>query len=377
MPAPPSQPRPVSRFARYALGAYALLIVYASLFPFSDWRWQGISPFDFAWAPKPRYITDGDLIINILGYAPLGWLLARALPQHWRRWPLWLAAACGASLLSFSMESLQSLLPMRVASNLDWGTNSLGGALGAGRCVWLLPRLRLATMLRRWRDQWFAPHTGYGLLLLALWPVALLWPAPVLFGTGQVLPTLLIPALDSDGWQAFSSFLTSLGLPPPDFGPPKPWEHAVLTGAMLLGCLLLLAALLQRAAPRLLLGLLLALAGLAAVSLSTAMSFGPPHALAWATPAALGGVVLGCGVGLLGMRLPPRWAAAAAVAVLLPALAAINIVGPGPYYALNLNAWSQGMFLRLYGLPQWLSWIWPFAALAYLVARATRREDIA
>jgi Predicted integral membrane protein len=186
---------------RYALAGYVLLIVYASLYPFSGWRWQGLMPFDFALAPLPRYITFSDLLINVGGYLPLGYLIARNLPARWPRWASWLAASVLASSVSFGMEASQAFLPMRVSSNLDWLTNSLGGLLGAAICVWLLPRLRLAALLRLWRERWFAPHVGYGLLLLALWPLALLWPAAVLFGTGQIGPTLLQPALDTDTWR--------------------------------------------------------------------------------------------------------------------------------------------------------------------------------
>ncbi|MDY0329296.1 MAG: VanZ family protein [Thiomonas sp.] len=365
--------RPVSRFARYALAGYALLIVYASLYPFSGWRWQGLTPFDFALAPLPRYITASDLLINVGGYLPLGYLVARNLPARWPRWASWLAASVLASGLSFGMEALQALLPMRVSSNLDWLTNSLGGALGAAICVWLLPRLRLAALLRLWRERWFAPHVGYGLLLLALWPLALLWPAAVLFGTGQIGPTLLQPAFDTDTWRILSAWFVNSGLRLPDFAPMSGLRQTGITAAMLAGSILLLAALLRPGAPRLRLALALTFTGLLAVSLSAALSFGPGHALAWATVPTLRSVALGLMIGLPLSYLPPRWAAAGGVICLGLALLWINAAGPGPYYALNLQAWSQGLFIRLYGLPQWLSWLWPFAALLYLAARALRR----
>lgn len=369
-PVPPA--RPVSRFSRYALAGYALLIVYASLYPFSGWRWQGFMPFDFVSAPLPRYITGSDLLINMGGYLPLGYLIARTLPARWPRWASWSAAGMLASAMSFSMESLQAFLPMRVSSNLDWLTNSLGGLLGAAICVWLLPRLRLAALLRLWRERWFAPHVGYGLLLLALWPVALLWPAAVLFGTGQIGPTLLQPALDSDTWRILSAWFVNSGLRLPDFAPMSALRQTGITAAMLAGSILALSALLRPGAPRLRLAFALTLIGLLAVSLSAALSFGPDHALAWATVPTLRSVALGLMIGLPLTYLPPRWRAIAGALSLLLALVWINLTGPGPYYALNLQAWSQGLFIRLYGLPQWLSWLWPFAVLIYLVAHAFR-----
>ncbi|MGA8008404.1 MAG: VanZ family protein [Thiomonas sp.] len=364
--------RPVSRFSRYALAGYVLLIVYASLYPFSEWRWQGLMPFDFVLAPLPRYITVSDLLINVLGYLPLGYLIARILPARWPRLQSWMAASLLAAAVSFCMESFQAFLPMRVSSNLDWLTNSLGGVLGGAICVWLLPRLRVAAVLRLWRERWFAPNVGYGLLLLALWPVALLWPAAVMFGTGQIGPTLLQPALDTDAWRILSAWFVNSGMRLPDFAPMSALRQTGITAAMLAGCILALTALLRPGAPRLRLALALTATGLLAVSLSAALSFGPEHALAWATVPTLRSVVLGLMLGLPLAYLSPRWSAAAGALCLLFALVWINFSGPGPYYAMNLQSWSQGMFIRLYGLPQWLSWLWPFAALIYLVVHAFR-----
>ena len=56
--------------------AYAALIVYASLYPFADWRDQGIAPWAYLAAPWPRYWTAFDFGINVVGYMPLGFLAA-------------------------------------------------------------------------------------------------------------------------------------------------------------------------------------------------------------------------------------------------------------------------------------------------------------
>ena len=59
-----------------------VLIVYASLYPFGEWRDQGLSPFSCLWSPLPRYWTGFDVAANLLGYFPLGFLLAlTALPN--------------------------------------------------------------------------------------------------------------------------------------------------------------------------------------------------------------------------------------------------------------------------------------------------------
>ena len=68
-----------SPMARAALLAYLLLIVYASWFPFTGWRSTGLSPLAFLTLTLPRYWTVFDVVVNIVGYMPLGMLLVLAL----------------------------------------------------------------------------------------------------------------------------------------------------------------------------------------------------------------------------------------------------------------------------------------------------------
>jgi hypothetical protein len=45
-----------------------------------------------------------------------------------------------------------------------------------------------------------------------------------------------------------------------------------------------------------------------------------------------------------------------------------------PYYAASLKGWEQGQFIRFHGLARWIGWLWPYAALAWLLTRLSRRE---
>ena len=54
---------------------YGGLIVYASLYPFVGWRILAVGPLDFLLLGWPRYWTTFDLVANLLGYLPLGFLL--------------------------------------------------------------------------------------------------------------------------------------------------------------------------------------------------------------------------------------------------------------------------------------------------------------
>ena len=109
---------------------FAALIVYASLYPFEGWRNQGLMPWEFLSESWPRYWTAFDLFSNWLAYVPLGfclglgWLRSRG-GAAWL-WVGWLAMAA----LSLTLEGVQTYLPMRVASWVDWLFNTLGGGSG-------------------------------------------------------------------------------------------------------------------------------------------------------------------------------------------------------------------------------------------------------
>ena len=126
---------------------YAGLIVYASLFPFSGWRDQGLGPWAFLQAPWPRYWTRFDVLANLVGYAPLGFFLALALMRRRGAGLAVALASLAATTLSLLMEATQSYLPLRVASNVDLGLNAAGGVLGA----LLAHALERRGAIARWR----------------------------------------------------------------------------------------------------------------------------------------------------------------------------------------------------------------------------------
>ena len=59
---------------------------------------------------------------------------------------------------------------------------------------------------------------------------------------------------------------------------------------------------------------------------------------------------------------------------MMPAL--LNSAAPGAYFAQTLQTWEQGRFIRFFGIGQWLGWLWPYAALVYVLVRAVRRERL-
>ena len=133
---------------------YIGLIFYASLYPFSDWRYQGIVPWTFLGAALPKYWTGFDVAINVIGYAPLGFLLALSALRMGRGRLAVVSATLLAGLLSFSMESLQSYLPARVPSNVDLALNLAGAWLGA-LLAWALEKVGGIDRWSRFRGRGF------------------------------------------------------------------------------------------------------------------------------------------------------------------------------------------------------------------------------
>ncbi len=181
--------------------ACAALVAYASLYPLSGWHHaQGLWSLAFLSLPWPRWWTWFDVIANLLGYLPLGALVYfGALRSGRSRRVAGAAALLFPSLLSLTLELTQNYLPQRVPSALDWVLNSAGAALG----VLLAAAVDRAGLTHRWqsvRERWFVAGSSGALTLLLLWPLGLLFPAPVPLGLGQVWPRVLDAAAALGAW---------------------------------------------------------------------------------------------------------------------------------------------------------------------------------
>jgi VanZ family protein len=357
--------------------AYAVLVVYASLYPFSGWRDQGISPWAFLASPWPKYWTRFDLAANMLGYAPLGFLLALSflrrgaaafLPQG--KWAAVAVATATAALLALAMEALQSYLPYRVPSNLDFGLNVAGALAGAA----VAAGLELAGAIDRWsqfRHRWFVQDARGALVLLALWPFALLFPASVPLGLGQVLERLEA-ALGE--WLMDTPFLEWLPVREVELQPLVPAAELLCVALGVLAPCLLGFTIIRSAARRAAFAAAVLAGGVLVTALSAALSWGPVHAWAWMTLPVRLGLALGLALALFMIALPRRGCAAMMVLALGVHLSILNQAPASAYFAHTLQAWEQGRFIRFNGLAQWLGWLWPYTALVYVLVQASRRE---
>ena len=342
---------------------YTGLIVYASLYPFVHWRDQGVAPWFFLLAPLPRYWTGFDVVSNVLGYMPLGFLLALSALRTGRGRFAFRFAVLAALALSFTLESLQVYLPVRVASNLDLALNVTGAALGA-LTAWALERMSVLQRWSRFRANWFVAEARGALVLLAIWPIALLFPTAVPFGLGQVVERLQAALVDVLADSPLLDLLPVHDLELRPLSPVTEWFCVVL--AVVIPGLLGYCIIHQRAHRARFLVWLVSL-GVGTSALSAALSFGPEHAWAWLdTPVQ---VALTCAMLLLVLLLwvPRRASAALAVLVLAIYLSLINQTSTTLYFDQTLFMWEQGRFIRFHGLAQWLGWLWPFFSLVYVL----------
>ena len=349
---------------------FAILIVYASLYPFGGWRDQGLNPFYFLNAPWPRYWSRFDVVANFLGYAPLGFLVTLSvlrtslLPQ-----PA-LLATLACTVLSLFMEALQSYLPLRVPALSDWLLNASGALVGAYLAL-ALERMGVIDHWSRFRARWFVRDARGSLVLLALWPLALLFPPTVPLALGQVrrrLHDFLNTLIEG------TPFATLIDEP---IGYVLPLSNLSELIAVALGfvipCLLAFIVTLgwHRRALLLLGGIIMALA---ASSLSATLSYSPDHAWGWLSYASSVGLAAGVIAALLCLALPRKLCLGLLVAALVWQLSLINAAPETPYYAQTLQSWEQGRFVRFHGLAQWLGWLWPYAALLTALIALSRKE---
>jgi len=359
-------------------GAYGVLVVYASLYPFSGWRNQELPPWEFLFAGWPRYWTGFDLAANVVGYVPLGFLLAlsflrrgnvRFFASHPNLAAIAVAAAAGTGL-SFCMEALQNFLPSRVASNVDFGLNMAGTLAGAV----LAAGLELAGVLDHWsrfRERWFIPQARGALVLLALWPFALLFPAAVPLGLGQVLERLETAVAD---WLLDTPFLEWLPVREVELQPLVPAAELLCVALGAFVPCLLAYTILRSTGRRAAFALLTIGIGTLVTALSAALSWGPSHAWAWMSLPVRLGLLFGLLLAMLMLAVPRRGCAAVLLLVLVVHLSVLNQSPASAYFTDTLQAWEQGRFIRFNGVAQWLGWIWPYAVLVYVLLRVSRRE---
>ncbi|MFO1197290.1 MAG: VanZ family protein [Burkholderiaceae bacterium] len=376
MPVDPTDRR--SRLPEVLLGGYLLALVYGTLYPFSGWRSFGLSGLEFVLEPWPRYWTAFDLGVNVAVYALPGALAATLLRRRFPALASGLIAVAAAGALSFVLEALQSFIPDRVASRADWLANTAGALAGALGALALRPPRRWGD--RRWYRDARATHDGaVGLALIAAWLAVQAHPQRLLFGTGDVLEPVLGLA---------AAVAPALFDAPEDTGGAAAAERAhALAGSLRLGAdLTVFAEAIGAASAMLAIGLIVrelypvgarrnVITGAAILSAAlirsaaAALLLGPGQAFAWLSAGAQGGLVVGAV--LIALMASARRRARLTIAILALLVTALltSVFPVDAYHASMLARWDQGAWRNFNGLLRGLSVAWPFAALAWCVAR--------
>ena len=346
-----------SPLARILFAVFAALTVYASLYPMEGWRGAGVSPFAYLTAPWPRRIFYFDVVVNVLGYIPYGFLAAAALQPRLRGRAAFFAATASAAALSLVLEALQSYLPARIASNLDSLCNVLGAAIGAALAVRYAPRLLEEGAVARLRQSAFLQGGAIdlGLALMGLWLFIQLNPTSLLFGAGDLREFL---GTREPRGERPAFFITIEALT----------SAANLTAAsLLLSCLASSGAWVRRQ--------ILTLVGAALVVRTAAFAIlmRAENVLAWLTHGAEIGLAVGLAVALAAVALPRGLRMILAALLIMAATVLVNLAPSNPYLAASLKVWQQGHFLNFNGLTRLVSALWPFAALGYLMYLAGSR----
>jgi len=342
--------------------AYSLVIVYASLQPFSGWRAIPAEFGIFLFEAWPRWITVEDVLFNFAAYVPLGFLLALAIRARWGAPASVAASALACALLSGAMEAAQQYLPSRIASNVDLLVNAAGATAGALVAPLFSPQQPPGRALARLRSRWFGDGLrGDAVLVLAgLWLLAQ-WHSPaVAFGNGDLRGIFSLPPLfvfSPDAYLAAEAGVVALNVA---------------------GIGLLLAGVTRNPGPgywralALLFACACALKAAAAVLVLQAV-----NPWSWLTPGVLFGLAGGSAALLLLTRLPPRGRMACALLALAAAVALLNGIPENPYRPVptHLLLGRNSHILSFASMTRALSDLWPFLAMSCALLYLPLRDN--
>lgn len=353
---------PPFRLPRALPASYLVALCWGSLYPLSGWRDSGAGLLGFLTDPWPRWWTAVDVIFNIAIYLPAGMLacmLVRERRPQQRALPL---ALLICSLVALLLEALQSLLPGRVPSRLDWLANSAGALFGA----------LLAPQGERWAARWQQAldarmamtrgHSAIGSLLLGTWVLVQWPPQRLLFGQGDLeallhrLPQAIagIPATPA-GWRLAAS--------------ESVFVEALAVASATVGIGMLVREVLPTRSPRggITAGVLIA--GLLLKTAASAAMFGAQRSLVWLTAGAQGGLLTGAVV--LALLAPAQRSTRLrfAIAAFLVTGICASVFPIDAYFASAIAERDPGGWRNLEGLLRGGASLWPYAAVLWCLVR--------
>jgi VanZ family protein len=341
----PLQAMPLARALSFC---YALLILYVSLTPFDFDFHNGVAVGDWISAPSPRFITVFDVSVNVLAYIPLGFLIVFATFPRWRNFLALGIALLSTALLAFIVESLQTWIPTRIPSLMDWWANILGGLLGGLLAIPLGPHWLSGSVLRHRLDRWFGSN-WFACVLLLVFPWSQIYPQSSWLGTGAWGNTIF----SSIDWG--TKVINYVA------------QEAIITALFWLGTSLLLSLGMRSQAPQWrILNALLGLTILIKIIFSS-LQFGFAYSLLWLTAGAIWGMIIASLLLRWALHLDAGVKFWLALSSLLMSTIAINLLPDNPYFVLMMRHWQQGRLIHFNELMQWVSLLWLPLALIWLI----------
>lgn len=339
------QPLPLARLCVFG---FFLLISYASLTPFEFAIDLPVNPWDWILAPLPKYITLFDVMANILGYMPFGFLMIFALFPKYEKWQALVITVITGMFLSGGLESLQTWLPTRISSNLDWWANVVGILIGGLFALPFKPNWFSGGSLDQYRFAWFGERFSFFILFLLL-PWAQIFPQNAWLAIGDLgIDELRI----SQFWNLPISNAS---------------QELLMTtlATVAIGSFFIFGMNPKGPKLRLLAGLFLATALLK--SCASWLQVGLDHAFDWISLSALIGMFFGGGL-LIWVatfeRVTQWWLAFVGILLML---VLVNIMPISPYHAQEISLLPKGRLTHFNGLLKWVTWIWPVLALYNLL----------
>jgi len=309
-------------------------------------------PFHFLVIPWPRYFTVFDLLVNVFAYIPLSILFFDLARRH-LKWSSAVVITClTGCLLSFSMETLQGFLPVRISSPFDFLANSFGTVIGA----FLGPRMGHSWLIRwlvDWRHRTFSESLGseFGEVLLAIWLFIQLNPSIPFFAAGT------ITSPNSTEWNVSLSQPLSL-LP-----------QGLAVALNLCGFGLFASVLLKPSVRALRFVISVIAVGVFLKMLAAGALLKPPMMLDWFGKDTFVGLVGGFVLLWATTRLSHRWRVYLAAMTILAGglLAKIAAIYDTLSTIRSVFSWSHGQLLNFTSLTVALNELWPVVALVYLL----------
>lgn len=358
-------PRRPSRLVPTALAAWTIALVWGSLFPMSGWRDRGAPLLGFLLDPWPRWWTGTDLVFNVAIYLPGGLLATMLLREAaWRRWAL-PAALLACSATALGLEALQSLLPERVPSRIDWLANTAGALLGGLAAPWGERAVASSQRALDARQAIGATDSAIGALLMASWLVIQWPPQRLLFGQGD-LQTLLggVLALAGSGidpasWRlatAYTELLEALGV-----------------AAAVVSIGLIVREVLPTRTPRAAVTAGLIAAAIA-IKLTGSASAAEARMPGWLTAGAQGGLLTGAVLLALLAWARRRTRLSLAIGALAASGACSTLLPLDPYFVSAQGSRLAASWRNLEGLLRDAATVWPYLAIAWCGLRLRALE---